>query len=79
MNNDSWGFGWFIETDENDIRPINSVYWAGAANFYYTLDTENKIAIVYYSNYFPANDKEGYDFYKLYEQEVYAEIKNRLD
>ena len=77
MNNDSWGFGWFIENDENDIRPINSVYWAGAANSYYTLDTENKIAIVYFSNYFPANDKEAYDFYKLYEQEVYAEIKNK--
>jgi len=74
MNNDSWGFGWFIESDENDIRPVNSVYWAGAANSYYTLDTENKIAIIYFSNYFPANDKEGYDFYKLYEKEVYTKI-----
>jgi CubicO group peptidase (beta-lactamase class C family) len=71
MNNDSWGFGWFIETDENDNRPANSVYWSGAANSYYTLDVGNKIAIVYFSNYFPANDIEGYDFYKLYEKEVY--------
>ncbi len=74
MNNDRWGFGWYIERDENDIRPVNSVYWAGAANSYYTLDPENKIAIVYFSNYFPLNDKEAYDFYKLFEKEVYTEI-----
>lgn len=51
--------------------------WSGAANFYYTLDPQNKIAIVYFSNYFPANDKEGYDFYKLYEKEIYKEITSK--
>ncbi len=75
MNNDGWGIGWFIELDENDIRPVNSAYWSGAANSYFTLDVEHKIAIVYFSNYFPANDKESYDFYKLFEKEVYAKIK----
>lgn len=74
MKNDGWGFGWYIELDENDLRPVNSVYWAGAANCYFTLDIENKIAMVHFSNYFPANDKEGYDFYKLFEKEVYANI-----
>ncbi len=77
MKNDGWGFGWFIELDENDVRPVNSAYWAGAANSYYTLDVENKVAIVYFSNYFPGNDKEGYDFYKLFEKEVYTEIMNK--
>jgi methyl acetate hydrolase len=77
MKNDSWGIGWFIELDENDIRPVNSVYWSGAANSYYTLDIENKIAIVYFSNYFPANDKEAYDFYKLYENEVFKNIDRK--
>ena len=77
MKNDSWGIGWFIELDENDIRPVNSVYWSGAANSYYTLDIENKIAIVYFSNYFPANDKEAYDFYKLYENEVFKNINRK--
>lgn len=74
MKNDGWGFGWFIELDENDVRPVNSAYWSGAANSYYTLDVENKVAIVYFSNYFPANDKESYDFYKLFEKEVYAKM-----
>lgn len=74
MNNDGWGFGWFIESDEDDIRPVNSVYWAGAANSYFTIDPENKIVIVYFSNYFPANDKASYDFYKLYEKEEFSKI-----
>ena len=74
LTNDRWGLAWAIEKDENEIRPINSVFWAGGANSYFTLDVENKIAIVYFSNYFPANDKEAYDFYKLYENEVYAKM-----
>lgn len=74
MKNDRWGIGWYIEKDSNDIRPVNSAYWCGAANSYYTLDPENKIAVVYFSNYFPANDKESYDFYKLYEKKIYKEI-----
>jgi len=74
LTNDRWGLAWAIEKDENEIRPVNSVYWAGAANSYFTLDVENKIAIVYFSNYFPFNDKEAYDFYKLYEKEVYAKM-----
>lgn len=77
MKNDGWGFGWFVELDENDIRPINSVYWGGAANSYFTIDAAHKIAIVYFSNYFPYNDKEAYDFYKLYENEIYKEINSK--
>lgn len=75
--NDRWGLAWAIEMDEDEVRPINSVYWAGAANSFFTLDVENNIAIVYFSNYFPFNDKEAYDFYKLYENEVYKEINSK--
>lgn len=75
--NDRWGLAWAIERDKDEIRPINSAYWAGAANSYFTLDTENKIAIVYFSNYFPFNDKEAYDFYKLYENEVYKNMNRK--
>ncbi|MCH7764565.1 MAG: beta-lactamase family protein [Candidatus Marinimicrobia bacterium] len=77
LTNDRWGLAWAIEKDENEIRPINSVFWAGAANSYFTLDVENKIAIVYFSNYFPFNDKEAYDFYKLYENEVFKNINRK--
>ena len=77
LTNDRWGLAWAIEKDENEIRPSNSVYWGGAANSYFTLDVENKIAIVYFSNYFPFNDKEAYDFYKLYENEVYKNMNRK--
>lgn len=75
--NDRWGLAWAIERDKDEIRPINSAYWAGGANSYFTLDTENKIAVIYFSNYFPFNDKEAYDFYKLYENEVYKNMNRK--
>jgi methyl acetate hydrolase len=72
---DRWGFGWAIESHKNEPRPVNSVFWAGGANTYFTLDIESKTALVYFSNYFPFNDKEAYDFYKLFEKKVFSEIK----
>jgi CubicO group peptidase (beta-lactamase class C family) len=77
LKNDRWGLAWALERDKDEIRPINSAYWGGAANSYFTLDTENKIAVVYFSNYFPYNDKEAYEFYKLYEKEIYKEINSK--
>lgn len=74
MNDDRWGMGWYVEKDTNDIHPVNSVYWSGAANSYYTLDPSNGIAVLYFSNYLPANDKTAFDFYKLFEKEVYDSI-----
>ena len=74
---DRWGLAWAIEANKNEsTRPLGSVYWAGAANSYYTLDVENQIAIVYFTQYLPFNDKESFDFYRLFEKEVYAGTKN---
>lgn len=75
-NADRWGLAWAIEANEKEkVRPLGSVYWAGAANSYYTLDVTNKIAIVYFTQFFPFNDKESFEFYKLFEKEVYASVK----
>lgn len=75
---DRWGLAWAIEANENEsTRSLGSVYWSGAANSYYTLDAENQIAIVYFTNYFPFNDEETFNFYRLFEKEVYANTKNR--
>lgn len=74
---DRWGLAWAIEANKNElVRPIGSVYWAGAANSYYTLDVENQVAIVYFTQYLPFNDKESFDFYKLFEEEVYKDYDN---
>lgn len=75
---DRWGLAWAIEANENElIRPINTVYWAGAANSYFSLDVENQVAIVYFTQFLPFNDKESFYFYKLFEKEVYAGINNK--
>jgi CubicO group peptidase (beta-lactamase class C family) len=71
-NEDRFGLAWAIEANPAEkIRPMGAVYWAGAANSYYTLDVKNKVAIVYFTQFFPFNDRESYDFYKLYERGVY--------
>lgn len=56
-------------------RPEGAAYWGGLANSYYTIDKKNRIAIVYFSQFFPFNDKECYDFYRLFEKKVYNEFK----
>lgn len=75
-NADRWGLAWAIEANKKEkARPLGAVYWAGAANSYYTLDVPNKIAIVYFTQFFPFNDKESFEFYRLFEREVYASVK----
>ncbi|WP_445385866.1 serine hydrolase domain-containing protein [Robiginitalea sp. IMCC44478] len=72
---DRHGLAWAIEANKNEkVRPQGVVYWAGAANSYYTLDIPNQTAIVYFTQYLPFNDKETFDFYRLYEQQVYNSL-----
>lgn len=69
---DRWGLAWALESKENEtVRPEGAAYWAGAANSYFTLDIDNQIAMVYFTQYFPFNDKPTYDLYRLYEKRVY--------
>lgn len=73
---DKYGLAWAIENSEDEIiRSKGSVYWAGIANSYYTLDKNNGVAIVYFTQFLPFNDKESYDFYRLFEKEVYSKMK----
>ncbi len=73
---DTYGLAWAIENSEDEkVRARGSAYWAGIANSYYTVDKKNEIAIVYFTQFFPFNDKESYDFYRLYENEVFSNLK----
>ena len=75
---DKHGLAWAIENNPAEkIRPRGSGYWGGAANSFYTIDNTNKIAIVYFTQFFPFNDKESFGFYRLFEKEVFAGTKNR--
>ena len=72
---DRWGLAWAIEANDQElIRPKGAVYWSGIANSYFTLDVNNNIAIVYFTQFLPYNDKETFDFYKLFEANVYKSI-----
>ncbi|MEX2235583.1 MAG: serine hydrolase domain-containing protein [Cyclobacteriaceae bacterium] len=73
---DKFGLAWAIEdNDDEKIRPKGTAYWAGAANSYYSVDNKNGVAIVYFNQFFPFNDKEAFDFYRLFEKEVYSRIQ----
>lgn len=73
IESDGFGLGWAIREYENDFFiPIGSVYWAGVANTYFALDANKKIAIVYFSNFFPIMDEEAFGFYKLYGKKVFT-------
>lgn len=76
IESDGFGLGWAIRAYENEFfLPIGSVYWAGAANTYFALDVNKKIAIVYYSNYFPMKEEETFGFWKLFGKEEFDKIK----
>lgn len=73
---DRWGLGWAIEASGDEpFRPMGVVFWVGGANTFFTIDVNNNIAIVYFTQYFPLHDDETLALYKLYEKEVYTKIK----
>ncbi|PWN07285.1 serine hydrolase domain-containing protein [Rhodohalobacter mucosus] len=70
---DTFGLAWAIEASEDeDVRSKGAAYWAGIANSYYTIDRVNGIAVVYFTQFLPFNDKESHDFYRLYEEQVFS-------
>jgi CubicO group peptidase (beta-lactamase class C family) len=75
---DIFSLAWAIENSNDEmVRTKGSVYWAGAANSYYTLDKDKGTAVVYFTQFFPFNDKVSYDFYRLFEKEVYTSLKTK--
>lgn len=73
---DSFSLAWAIENSNDEmVRTKGSVYWAGVANSYYTLDKDKGIAIVYFTQFLPFNDKVSFVFYRLFEKEVYTNLK----
>jgi CubicO group peptidase (beta-lactamase class C family) len=75
---DTHGLAWAIEDSEDEVlRSRCSGYWGGLANSYYSIDEEKNVSIVYFTNFFPYGDKETYDFYKLFERQVYLRNENR--
>lgn len=69
---DTYGLAWAIEDSEDEfVRTEGAVYWSGLANSFYTLDKNLGVAVVYFTQILPSNDKESYGFYRLFEKEVF--------
>ena len=75
--NDLWGLAFALENNPKEkIRPQGTGYWGGIWNSYYSIDHKNKIAIVYFSQFKPFNDKGAYGLYKLFETIIYKKYIN---
>jgi CubicO group peptidase (beta-lactamase class C family) len=73
---DKHGLGWAIEDSEDEtVRTKGTGYWAGIGNSYYTIDMKKGIAVVYFTQFLPFNDKESFDFYRVFEKEILLNIK----
>ena len=67
-----WGYGWALETRNNDyLRPKGTAFWAGLYNSYFTIDPLKQVIVLYFSQFFPFNDKYAYSMYRNFENEVY--------
>ncbi|MFL2450931.1 MAG: hypothetical protein ACJ0IB_02580 [Verrucomicrobiales bacterium] len=53
------------------MRSAGTAYWAGIFNTYFTLDRENGLAVLYFSQFLPFDDQEAYEIYRTFEEEVY--------
>jgi len=79
MIGDQWGLGWGLESEKRmGVRSAGTAYWAGIFNTYFTLDRENGLAVLYFSQFLPFDDQEAYEIYRTFEEEVYIQSsKNR--
>jgi len=72
---DKHSLAWAIEDSDNEeVRSKSAGYWAGYFNSYYTLDKEKEVAVVYFTQFLPFNDKASYDFYRLFEKEAFSRL-----
>jgi len=68
-----WGYGWALEAgNKNSLRSNGAAFWAGLFNSYFTIDPWKKVIVIYFSQFFPFNDKDAYSLYRAFEHEVYS-------
>lgn len=74
---DSFSLAWALENNADEtVRTKGAGYWAGIANSYYTIDKTAGVAVVYFTQFLPFNDKESYDLYRLYEKQAYSKVQD---
>jgi CubicO group peptidase (beta-lactamase class C family) len=72
---DTFSLAWALEDSADEtVRSPGAAYWAGIANSYYTVDKDKGVAVAYFTQFLPFNDKQSYDFYRLFEQQVLSAV-----
>jgi len=72
---DTYSLAWALEGSADEtVRSPGAAYWAGIANSYYTVDRDKGVAVAYFTQFLPFNDKQSYGFYRLFEQQVLAPV-----
>ena len=76
LRNDRWGLSWALEGAQPDgLRSPGTAFWAGIFNSYYTLDRQQGVIVLYYSQFLPFSDPDAYGLYRAFEKEVYAQTR----
>tara|TARA_B100000029_G_scaffold483593_1_gene534908 strand:+ start:2310 stop:3569 length:1260 start_codon:yes stop_codon:yes gene_type:complete len=66
---DKWSLAWAIENNPKEkFRPIGTGYWGGYFNSYFTINYDEQMIIVYFTQFTPFNDKESYSLFKEFEK-----------
>lgn len=72
---DTFSLAWALEDSADEtVRSPGAAYWAGIANSYYTVDKDKGMAVAYFTQFLPFNDKQSYVFYRLFERQVLAPV-----
>lgn len=72
-SNDLFGLGIALAAN-SEGRATRKGYWGGLFNSYFTIDYEEKIVVVYFSQYLPYADPRAYGLYQAFEQEAYRAL-----
>ena len=57
---DKWGLAWAIETrDQSGVQAFGTLYWAGIANTYFSIDRAKGRAVMLFSNFRPFASKHA--------------------
>lgn len=70
-SDDLFGLGIALVSN-SDGSAAKKGYWGGIYNTYFTVDYEQKIVVVYFSQYLPYADPRAYGLFQEFEREVYG-------
>lgn len=69
---DKWGLAWAIDQEGRaGVRSLGTVYWAGAANTFFSIDRKKGKAVITFTNFWPFGNKYATDLFYKAEELIY--------